>query len=448
MNRRRPKQKRERVQAERYAELLLKLCGDVFTTGKPADRVLSSTFRGQKKYGSNDRRFISTTFYALFRWWGWLQLIPRSVDWESDGAPIARRDWISMLLAAHVLDTDALHPIAAEWKGMLKADKVRLPDYVQCVGGAEEIEARAAGLTAIFPRVKPTWQDLTPAWIWGHVPLDKTGRGLVTEWLQYRPPLWLRAYVDDVDALVEQLTEERLGAERSDVLPQAICVGHSRVNLFELESFKNGAFEVQDAASQCIGLACSASPGQRWWDVCAGGGGKSLQLASAMTNKGSLTATDIRGWKLKDLKKRARRAKLHNITAKEWDGKQVKANAYDGVLVDAPCTCSGTWRRNPDARWTMKRADIDELAATQLGILQRVARSVRPDGVLVYATCSMFIDENEDVVTGFLEKHDDFELEPFLNPFADEPTDGTMRVWPDASDCDAMFVARFRRAKG
>ena len=129
---------------------------------------------------------------------------------------------------------------------------------------------------------------------------------------------------------------------------------------------------------------------------------KSLQLASMMNEKGLVLATDIREYKLTDLRKRARRAHLSNIQAKPWDGKEIpgKPGSLHGVLVDAPCTCTGTWRRNPDARWTMKREEIAAAVATQSEILEAVIPALRQMGVLVYATCSLCDAENEGVVSG------------------------------------------------
>ena len=187
------------------------------------------------------------------------------------------------------------------------------------------------------------------------------------------------------------------------------------------------------------------SPGQRWWDACAGAGGKTLQLASLMKNKGCIVASDIREYKLLDLKKRARRAGFSNISTKPWPTRKlpVKATSFDGVLVDAPCSCTGTWRRNPDARWTSTAEEYDDIPGIQLDILNRASKAVKSGGVLVYATCSMCTEENGDVVNSFLADNPDFELDnKSRNPITGEKA-GCFQVWPWEGDCDAMFVARF-----
>ena len=182
------------------------------------------------------------------------------------------------------------------------------------------------------------------------------------------------------------------------------------MNLYSLESFKNVLFEIQDIASQVIGLVSCAKPGERWWDCCAGAGGKSLQLSSMMQNKGRIVSSDIREYKLDDLKKRARRNEKSNIECRTWDGKALrnkKSESFDGVLADAPCSCSGTWRRNPDARWRSAPADVNELISIPSSILENTSSAVKNGGVLIYATCSVFDEENGDMVRNFLKKHPD-----------------------------------------
>ena len=190
-----------------------------------------------------------------------------------------------------------------------------------------------------------------------------------------------------------------------------------------------------------------AHPGEHWWDVCAGGGGKTLQLASMMERRGSILATDIRAYKLEDLKRRAARAAYPNIRCAEWNGETVprgKIGEFDGVLIDAPCSSSGRWRRNPDGRWTSSLERVEELAGIQSRILECASGAVKPGGVLVYATCSLFEREDEEIVRNFLRKHQEYELEPFPDPATGKMTDGMLRTLPWFADCDASFVARMR----
>ena len=169
--------------------------------------------------------------------------------------------------------------------------------------------------------------------------------------------------------------------------------------------FERGDLEIQDLASQAVGLACDPDPGERWWDACAGAGGKSLHLAALMKGKGLVVATDVHEIKLKEAVRRARRSPFRNLTTKAWDGKHVagKPGSFDGVLVDAPCSAIGTWRRNPDARWTLDREAIARLAELQGQILDAASAGVRQGGTLVYSVCTLTPAETTGVVSAFLD---------------------------------------------
>ncbi|HBP08272.1 MAG TPA: hypothetical protein DD673_16540, partial [Lentisphaeria bacterium] len=167
-----------------------------------------------------------------------------------------------------------------------------------------------------------------------------------------------------------------------------------------------------------------------------------------MERTGTVVACDVRSYKLDDLRIRARRAGFPNIRTCEWDGKPYQgkqAARFDGVLVDAPCSCSGVWRRNPDGRWTLKPEDVEEAAALQQRILEAASTAVRSGGLLIYATCSLFPRENGGVVDAFLASHEEFALEPFEHPLTGEPCGGMLQVRSFDGDCDSMFVARLRR---
>src|SRR5262249_51214626 len=157
-------------------------------------------------------------------------------------------------------------------------------------------------------------------------------------------------------------------------------------DVHHLPAFERGALEIQDLAAQAVALGCDPDPGDRWWDVCAGAGGKALHLATLMGGKGVVVATDVNAARLKEAARRARRSPLRNVTTKLWDGRRVagKPRSFDGVLVDAPCSAIGTWRRNPDARWTTTRDAISRLGEIQSQILDAAAPGVRPGGTLFY----------------------------------------------------------------
>jgi 16S rRNA (cytosine967-C5)-methyltransferase len=230
----------------------------------------------------------------------------------------------------------------------------------------------------------------------------------------------------------------------------------ARIPLATLESFKSGAVEVQDEGSQLAALLTQAEPGMRVVDFCAGAGGKTLALAAEMRNKGSLVACDISETRLTRSAQRLRRAGVSNVERRTLSTERDKwvkrhAGGFDRVFVDAPCSGTGTWRRNPDAKWRLEPRDLEELAELQARILESAARLVKPGGRLVYATCSLLPEENDRQVERFLAAATDFALLPigevWRNAFGTPcPADGEMlHLTPARHETDGFFVAVMAR---
>ena len=179
-----------------------------------------------------------------------------------------------------------------------------------------------------------------------------------------------------------------------------------------------------------------------------GAGGKALHLAALMGGKGVVVATDVNAAKLKEAARRARRSPFRNLTTKPWDGHHVagKPKSFDGVLVDAPCSALGTWRRNPDARWTTHREAIARLAELQSQILHAAAAGVRPGGTLLYSVCTLTPTETTRRHPPLPRNPPRLPARP-LSPslYRPAPTDGTLLIWPQDADTDAMFIARMVR---
>jgi 16S rRNA (cytosine967-C5)-methyltransferase len=177
-------------------------------------------------------------------------------------------------------------------------------------------------------------------------------------------------------------------------------------------AFRAGLVEIQDEGSQLVAALVDARPGMRVADLCAGAGGKTLALAMMMQNRGQLVACDVSAARLEPAVRRLRRAGVHNVERHvlEPGDKWLKRrpHSFDRVLVDAPCTGTGTWRRNPAARLRLRAVDLAELLPKQVAIFDQAASLVRSGGRLVYATCSLLAEENEDQVTAFLSRHSDF----------------------------------------
>ncbi|HJO92863.1 MAG TPA: RsmB/NOP family class I SAM-dependent RNA methyltransferase [Victivallales bacterium] len=428
----------------------------VFNQQKPADRIMASFFKNNRKYGSRDRKIIYELIFSIFRWYGWIKILIPEIDKIFDKTEFTKKHDIiiyKIAFAASLLDNNKNIPatLINIWKSEIQITKY-YPQATEKIYNSKFIPDLEIidFLRQEFKLNKKLKLDrLVPEWFQNELPDSIDLRRLIG-WYQSRPPIWLRTNSLNNKYLANELTKNEINFSFSELIKEAICINESRVNLYSLESYNKGIIEVQDLASQIIGLVSNPKEGERWWDACAGAGGKSLQLSSIMKNKGRIVATDIRAYKLDDLKKRAKRAKRANIECKEWDGKALRSNKrykYDGVLVDAPCTCSGTWRRNPDARWRLSDSEPDEMSNLQMKILQNAATGVKPNGTLIYATCSVLKKENLDLVKKFLLNNKNFIMEPFINPLTENKTKGYLQVYPWDGNCDAMFVAKFRKNK-
>jgi 16S rRNA (cytosine967-C5)-methyltransferase len=211
-----------------------------------------------------------------------------------------------------------------------------------------------------------------------------------------------------------------------------------------------GQAEVQDAGSQIVSLAAHAQPGQSVVDLCAGGGGKTLALAAAMRNEGRILATDIDRSRLSRLAPRAAKAGVTIVETRLLDPNREaaalddRAGTADCVLIDAPCSGTGTWRRNPEARWRLTPDRLDRFATQQRHVLEVGAPLVRPGGALVYIVCSLLDAEGVDQVDGFLADHPGWFADPLDLP-AGTPRGSGLRLDPASHGTDGFFVARLIR---
>ncbi len=366
----------------------------VAADGTPADAALRRYLAGSPHLGQREKRAISRAVFAYFRWLQWLE--PR------------------ISAQKQLEQAQALQERFEQEPGSVKAE-------------------------ALAARAVPDWlrteMDVPPEFL---------------RQLQREPALWLRARPGTGGALAAALGDCAAAPQSADALRYA-----GRQDLFRTPEFKSGAFEIQDLASQLVGLAAAPQPGETWWDVCAGEGGKTLHLADLMANKGLIWASDRSERRLEVLKRRAARAKLFNYRTAAWAGILPGARAslpikgkFDGVLVDAPCSGIGTWQRNPHARWTVTPKDVGDLAATQAALLGAVAGSVKPGGRLVYAVCTLTRRETEAVAAGFLAAHPEFAAEPLpacVQGGAAEPPASQALLWPQAIHANGMFLAAWRR---
>ncbi len=215
----------------------------------------------------------------------------------------------------------------------------------------------------------------------------------------------------DRKTLQKALKERRIKTKVLSKYQDALEL-EEKTNIFRTDEFQNGWFEVQDAGSQLIAPYLRVQPGMRVVDACAGAGGKTLHLAALMENKGQIIAMDLYDWKLKELKRRAKRNNVQNVQTKVIEAKTIKRmeNSADRLLIDAPCSGMGVLKRNPDAKWKAIPEFIDEILATQEKILADYSKIIKVGGMMVYATCSILPQENEQQVEKFLKNNPNYKM--------------------------------------
>lgn len=274
--------------------------------------------------------------------------------------------------------------------------------------------------------------------------------------LSTAPPTTLRANTLKTtrEELATALAREGFATRPTTLSPLGLVVEEPG-SLFRSEAFRAGAFEMQDEASQLAALLVGARPGALVVDGCAGAGGKTLALAAAMENKGRLYAFDVAAFRLDDLRKRARRAGVHNLrvhtlTSLSDGALRRLAGKADAVLLDAPCSGTGVLRRNPDTSWRLSPEDVTRMQAQQADILDAYAPLVRPGGALVYATCSVLHDEDERQVEAFLARTPGFTLVDANQALRAQgitldDAGPYLRLYPHRHGTDGFFAARLVR---
>jgi 16S rRNA (cytosine967-C5)-methyltransferase len=278
---------------------------------------------------------------------------------------------------------------------------------------------------------------------------------LLADAMNARAPLCVRTNTSKIsrDDLIGRLAEEGVSSTPTLLSTTGLSF-ETRVNAFALSAFRDGLFEVMDEGSQLVAEAVAPPP--RGWvlDACAGAGGKTLALSASLGGQGRILALDSNGKKLEELRRRARRAGLSNLTAREVKGQvmppDAKVEAWDRVLVDAPCSGLGTLRRNPEARWRLTSQVVERFPAEQLGLMVTYAPFVAKGGRLIYATCSVLREENDGVVERFLKERPDFVVMPMKDIWgklrATQLGDGTfLRLYPHVHNTDGFFAAVLRR---
>ncbi len=372
---------------------------------------------GDRRLGSRDRRLYRELIYTTLRHLPWLEPMLDSAS-GADPAPAERA--IAWLAA----DTPATHAFRAELAGDLPAE------------APGSVAARAAIIAPIAGVAR--LPSLLPEWIESECP--GIGDSPDYDALNSRSPLWLRLRPNDRAAVLGEFAARGWNAVESPLLPGAVSI-RGEADVESTEAYQTGRVEIQDLGSQLILQSVGIESGGTWLDACAGAGGKSLQLACILGPKGRIEAHDIRPAALRELALRAERAGL---------SQRIRTTAspegpYDGVLVDAPCSGSGTWRRSPHLKWVTTPALLNACATRQLALLERFGPLVRRGGRLVYSTCSLCRSENEEVVRRFISGNASFEPAGWAREFTGERRESALLFRPSAHDGDGFFAASLRR---
>jgi len=500
-------------QAAICATLVREMDRLVLEERRPADQCLKHVYRQHPEYGSRDRNFYSNAVFSWFRWRGWLKTptnanialailmdaseIPPQMEFLLEGSSLSRPDlkpaaamgieekaeYLQRLLNLPAAPIDECRNLAEH----NNCSVILSPDSPE-IGTKDLSHTDAAAEIPRFARndnvtFKLPCRDLVPSWFFAlaFIPEHKEGKlhlKQCIEAFQTRPPTWLRLSSGRENDTLNMLAKSGYEIGQHPLLKQAVFVKGSKK--FDATQFP--AIEVQDLASQCVGLCCNPKAEESWWDMCSGSGGKSLHLADLMHDRGAILATDVRPAILEQLSKRLKKSTYHSIKPLLWDGvilppsepygdgttssrvlrpvvrpspiKTVTSpngnnvilprKNFDGILIDAPCSGIGTWHRNPDARWRIEPEQIGKYAEIQKNLLETAAPKLKAGGKLVYSTCTLTKTENIDLISGFLEQHREFRLEKLINPLNHEPTNGIIWIWP-WEGCNGMFVAVMRK---
>lgn len=420
---------------------------EIGTGGRPADDAAADYFRRRRYIGAKDRAQIASHVYAVLRhravidWW-----IARIA--KGAVGPTARS---RTLAAITLVDGWRAAAVAAACDGdRFRPAKLNIAEN-RLIDGL-------AGRSLRHPEMPRAVANDVPEWLEPHL-TRAFGKELEREMaaLNAEAPIDLRVNLlkADRETARRALWAEGVAAEPTPLSPIGLRL-KKRAPLSGLAAFRAGLFDVQDEGSQVAALMAGPRPGMRIVDFCAGAGGKTLALAAGMANRGKLVACDVSAYRLERAAQRLRRAGVGNVERRALSSEHDKwikhhARGFDRVFVDAPCLGTGTWRRNPDAKWRSQPKDLDELVERQQQILQSASRLVRPGGRLIYATCSLLNEEDEAQADAFLVERQDFALVPASQAWeetiggASPAGDRYLFLTPARHGTDGFFVAVFER---
>jgi 16S rRNA (cytosine967-C5)-methyltransferase len=413
----------------------IEILADIEARHRPASEALRDWGLSHRFAGAGDRSAIGNLVYDALR-------SRLSLAWRMGGDT----PWHLALGAAIFEWGEDARALNEAFAGDAHAPAALSADEMDAIGGRDLADAPDHVRADLPEWVAEPFQS-----VFGDDWIDE-GRGLAE-----RPPFDLRVntLLSEREKVARQLA--RLGVEAARLSPVGLRIppvagGRRHPNVQAEEAYQRGRVEVQDEGSQICALLVGAKPGEQVLDFCAGAGGKTLALAAQMQNRGQIFAFDADRARLAPIYERLKRAGARNVQVRAA-GLDDLVGRMDRVLVDAPCTGTGIWRRRPDAKWRITADAVAKRTAEQDAVLASAAPFLRPGGVLAYATCSLLPAENEARVLAFLASHPSFETVPMLQAWSDElPNAGTAAVRdtsallsPRRTRTDGFFVSLLRR---
>lgn len=366
-------------------------------SSSPADFFLNKYFRTHRFIGSKDRQSISFYVYSILRYYASFFILKRD---------LSARMCLFLFLSIH--EKKSIADLAFLFKDSS-------PPYDMPSPNARELELIFSLLTA-YNLLKPLEKEGVQPWI-----CTRLGKQFDTTFLLNLFRIMNKEATLDIRVNTLKTNVTAVLEHFKEYFPSLTPFSSygvrflKRFNIVADPWFKEGYIELQDEGSQLVALACDVKFHERVFDLCAGAGGKTLALSAFMHNKGKIIASDIYKWRLDKAKERLNRAQSDNVEIRcagdsgfnQWLKKQEEK--FDCVLIDAPCTGSGTWRRHPEMKFRLQENDLFELVQMQRLLLQKAAALVKKGGRLVYATCSLFQEENQEQEQWFLKEYGFYE---------------------------------------
>jgi len=374
----------------------------IFFEGIYADKAIERVLKQNARWGSRDRRFIAETTYGIVRWWRMFEVSTDINDTQS---------------------SDDIWKIIGTWCVINEIELPQWPEFLALDKSKILLKYQQAKQVRKYRESIPDWLDDLGCYELGTDVWEKELHDLNKE---AKVILRVNTLKTNFVQLQQLLAEQSIETSVIGDYQHALVLS-KRQNISHLNEYQQGLFEIQDASSQLIAPFMKLKPGMSVIDACAGAGGKSLHIAAMMENKGEIISMDVEDRKLIELKKRAKRGGVGIIKTELINSITINKfkNTADRLLLDVPCSGLGVLRRNPDAKWKLNLEFINQIKIQQQEIITNYSQMLKPNGVLVYATCSILPSENQNQVDLFLQKNkNEFEFIEDRKVFPSEGFDG------------------------